>query len=177
MNTFLSRLNAMFAFSLSVTAGVTFACFLTTHFNDNREDVSIDINRIIVKNMEEFYVGQKHDLGHLQFSLKANMTPVFNWNCKQLFLYLLAEYETTKNKVNQVVLWDKIIMRGQDANLNINKMNTKYYFFDDGSDLRGRKVTLSLHWNVIPNSGYLWRVRGNGNLTITVPDAYGTSRI
>lgn len=64
------------------------------------------------------------------------MTPVFNWNCKQLFLYLLAEYETKKNKVNQVVLWDKIILRGQDANIDLNKMNTKYYFFDDGSDLR-----------------------------------------
>lgn len=48
MNTFLSRLNALFAFSLSVTAGVTFACFLTTHFNDYSEDVDISINRIIV---------------------------------------------------------------------------------------------------------------------------------
>jgi len=48
MNTFLSRLNAIFAFSLSVTAAVTFACFVTTHFNDYSEDVNISIDRMIV---------------------------------------------------------------------------------------------------------------------------------
>ena len=46
MNTFLSRLNALFAFALSVTAAVTFACFLTTHFLDYQEDVSIEIDKI-----------------------------------------------------------------------------------------------------------------------------------
>ena len=66
----------------------------------------------------------------------TDLTDVFNWNCKQLFLYLLAEYETKDNKVNQVVLWDKIIKRGDNAVLNLKKMNTKYYFFDDGNFLR-----------------------------------------
>ena len=46
MNNFLSRLNALFAFSLSVTAAVTFACFLTTHFIDYGQDVEIDIEKI-----------------------------------------------------------------------------------------------------------------------------------
>lgn len=46
MNTFLSRLNSLFAFSLSVTASVTFACFLTTHFLDYSQDVKIDIDKI-----------------------------------------------------------------------------------------------------------------------------------
>jgi len=48
----------------------------------------------------------------------------------------MAEYETPDNKVNQVVLWDRIIRRGDDAYLNLKKVNTKYYFFDDGSNLR-----------------------------------------
>ena len=46
MNTFLSRLNALFAFSLSVTASLTFACFLTTHFLDYGQDVNIEIEKI-----------------------------------------------------------------------------------------------------------------------------------
>ena len=48
MNTFLSRLNALFAFSLTVAAAVTFATFLTTHFRDNTEFVDIDVNKVIV---------------------------------------------------------------------------------------------------------------------------------
>uniref|UniRef100_H2Z5U4 Signal peptidase complex subunit 3 n=1 Tax=Ciona savignyi TaxID=51511 RepID=H2Z5U4_CIOSA len=177
MNTFLSRLNTLFAFSISVVAAVTFACFLTTHFLDYTQDVNIEVKKAIVKNMEEFYVGEKHDLGHLKFSLKANMTPIFNWNCKELFLYIMAEYETTKNKVNQVVLWDKIINRGEDAVLNLKNVHAKYYFFDDGSALRGNNVTLSLHWNVIPNAGYLWRVKGRQDLSYVLPDTYVASRM
>ena len=66
---------------------------------------------------------------------QADLSPLFNWNVKQLFLYLTAEYETKTNKVNQVVLWDKIIQRGENAVLDYRSMNTKYYFWDDGNGL------------------------------------------
>ena len=39
-------------------------------------------------------------------------------------------------KFNQVVIWDKIILRGDNALLNYHGMNTKYYFFDDGLGLK-----------------------------------------
>ena len=78
-----------------------------------------------------------HDcLGFLTFDLQADLTPLFNWNVKQLFLYLTAEYETRNNVVNQVVLWDKIIQRGENAILDYRSMNTKYYFWDDGNGLK-----------------------------------------
>ena len=44
----------------------------------------------------------KNDLGVLRFDLTADLTPVFNWNVKQLFLYLIAEYTSEKHEVNQV---------------------------------------------------------------------------
>lgn len=36
----------------------------------------------------------------------------------------------------QVVLWDKIILRGENAVLDFKNMNTKYYFWDDGNGLK-----------------------------------------
>ena len=36
----------------------------------------------------------------------------------------------------QVVLWDKIIQRGENAILDYRSMNTKYYFWDDGNGLK-----------------------------------------
>lgn len=36
------------------------------------------------------------------FDLQANLNPLFNWNAKQLFVFLMAEYETVDNKLNQV---------------------------------------------------------------------------
>ena len=35
---------------------------------------------------------------------QADLNPLFNWNVKQLFLYLTAEYQTPSNELNQVVL-------------------------------------------------------------------------
>ena len=39
-------------------------------------------------------------------------------------------------KLNQVVLWDKIIVRGSKANLDLKNMNLKYPFYDDGNGLK-----------------------------------------
>lgn len=48
---------------------------------------------------------------------------------QQLFLFFLQ-------KLNQVVIWDKIIRRGENAILDYKSMNTKYYFWDYGNGLR-----------------------------------------
>jgi len=32
----------------------------------------------------------------------AHLTSLFNWNVKQLFVYMTAEYETPTNALNQV---------------------------------------------------------------------------
>ncbi|CAF4454010.1 unnamed protein product, partial [Adineta steineri] len=68
--------------------------------------------------------------------MDMNLNPLFDWNVKQLFLYLIAEYVTPANSLNQVILWDKIIKRGENANINIRDLATKYYFWDDGEHLR-----------------------------------------
>lgn len=55
------------------------------------------------KNVPDYSASrEKNDLGFLTFDLQTDLTPLFNWNVKQLFLYLTAEYETEANKINQV---------------------------------------------------------------------------
>ena len=130
------------------------------------------------------------------FDLQADLTPLFNWNAKQLFVFLTAEYETVDNKLNQVtclisaklsvlkcniiyqvVLWDKIIRRGENANLQLKNMNTNYYFWDDGNGLRGNpNVTLTLSWNIIPNAGTLPIVVGTGSHSFNFPKDYTNVR-
>ena len=105
---------------------------------------------------------KRNDLGFLSFDLKADLTPLFNWNVKQLFLYLTAEYETKQNvsvssitifqkslhnqqsiiilifvqKLNQVVLWDKIVVKGENYKIDMRSAKTKYQFWDDGDGLK-----------------------------------------
>lgn len=122
--------------------------------------------------------------------------PLFNWNVKQLYVFLTAEYETAENKlnqvrqlvipklfflkhhiINQVVLWDKIIRRGENANLKLKNMNPTYYFLDDGNGLRGNQnVTLTLSWNITPNAGILPIVAGTGSHSFSFPKDYTNAR-
>ncbi|WAQ98666.1 SPCS3-like protein [Mya arenaria] len=146
MNTALARLNTIFAFTLSVMAGLTFLCFLSTFFNEHKADVSINTAKVIVKNVPDYSAGrEKNDLGFI--------------------------------KLNQVVVWDKIIRRGENSILDYRKANTKYYFWDFGNGLRGNKnVTLSLSWNVIPNAGTLPKIMGTGQHKIEFPAEYSPNR-
>ncbi|VDI46538.1 signal peptidase complex subunit 3-like [Mytilus galloprovincialis] len=178
MNTVLSRLNTIFAFTLSVMAGLTFCCFLTTFFNDHKAPVYLGTGRVIVKNVPDYSAGrEKNDLGFVVFDMQADLSKIFNWNVKQLFLYLTAEYESKAHVLNQVVIWDKIIKRGENSLLDYRSSNTKYYFWDYGNGLKGNKnVTLTLSWNVIPNAGTLPKVMGEGQHRVKFPDEYQSSK-
>jgi len=179
MNTVLARANTIFAFTLTVLAALTFGCFLSTAFNVHYSAVDIETNTALVKNVPDYSASRElNDLGFVTFNLNADLNGLFNWNVKQLFIYLTAEYSTLNNKLNQVVIWDKIIRRGENAVLNLKDTKAKYYFFDDGHGLRSNKnVTLTLSWNVIPNAGTLPKVRGAGNYQMEFPDDYSSTRL
>ncbi|KAL6435685.1 signal peptidase complex subunit 3 [Cataglyphis hispanica] len=179
MHTVLTRGNAILAYTLSVSACLTFCCFLSTVFIDYRANATLNTVKVVVKNVADYSASrEKNDLGYLTFDLQTDLTPLFNWNVKQLFLYLTAEYQTPNNEFNQVVVWDKIVLRGDNAALDFKNMNTKYYFWDDGKGLRGNKnITLTLSWNIIPNAGLLPSVSALGSHTFAFPSEYTTLRV
>ncbi|XP_033126500.1 signal peptidase complex subunit 3-like [Anneissia japonica] len=147
MNTVLSRLNTIFAFTLSVMAALTFGCFLTTAFNDNLAPVHIDTFKHSVKQQWQ-------------------SIPDLKW------------FMNIRNVLNQVVLWDKIILRGNNALLDYRSIKMKYPFFDDGNGLKGHdNITLSLSWNVIPNAGMLPRIYGDGQTSFSLPIEYSNRQM
>lgn len=110
---------------------------------------------------------------YTDFLFKANVGTLFNWNVKQLFVFLAAEYKTTNNVMNQIVLWDKIIRRGEGYDIHYSSINGKYPFWDDGFGLRNNNnVTLKFYWNVIPNAGLMPLRSGNDQITFSFPPTY-----
>uniref|UniRef100_A0A2P2HWQ4 Signal peptidase complex subunit 3 n=1 Tax=Hirondellea gigas TaxID=1518452 RepID=A0A2P2HWQ4_9CRUS len=171
----LNRVNALAAFSLSALTVLTFMCYGSTVFKDSTRPVSIGAANIILKNVPDYVVSRdKNDLGVLRFDLNADFTPIFNWNVKQLYVYLIAEYTSASNDINQVILWDRILLRGLDNSvLNLRNENLKYYFWDDGHGLLGNNnVTLKLAWNIIPNAGQLPLWSGIGSYRLSFPEKY-----
>ncbi|KAG7991508.1 hypothetical protein I3843_02G080000 [Carya illinoinensis] len=91
----------------------------------------------------------------LTFKIAADLQSMFTWNTKQVFVFLAAEYETPKNSLNQVSLWDGIIPSKEHAKFSIHTTN-KYRFVDQGSNLRGKEFNLTLHWHVMPKTGKMF---------------------
>lgn len=49
----------------------------------------------------------------MRFDIRADLQPLLtSYNTKQLFLYLTAEYNDAEGAEHEVVLWDRIITRG-----------------------------------------------------------------
>merc|ERR1740117_1150263 len=111
------------------------------------------------------------DRAFIYFDISADLETVFNWNVKQLFLFVVAEYESTTNKVNQVVIWDKIITEKENAKLELTNVPNKYYLTDQRDELRNTEITLSLRWDIMPITGVLAEHQ-QGNYTHTLPSKY-----
>lgn len=92
----------------------------------------------------------------IQFDMDADLTPLFNWNTKQVFVYLTAEYAGKKDgSSNKVTYWDKIIMSKEDAKIHLRDQRAKYSVWDVEKSFRERDAVLRLEWNIQPHIGPL----------------------
>ncbi|XP_027363312.1 signal peptidase complex subunit 3B-like isoform X2 [Abrus precatorius] len=91
----------------------------------------------------------------MTMNVSADLQSLFTWNTKQVFVFLAAEYETSKNSMNQISLWDGVIPSKDHAKFWIHTSN-KYRFIDQGSNLRGKEFNLTMHWHVMPKTGRMF---------------------
>ena len=76
----------------------------------------------------DYYDNSGNDQAFINFDLKADLSPLFNWNVKALYLYLTAEYITDNNILNEMVLWDKIVMNGEKMDLEMKSAKVSEIF-------------------------------------------------
>lgn len=95
------------------------------------------------------------DRALLSFDLKVDLAPAFHWNIKQLFVYVVAQYET-EGRMNQVVLWDKIVEAADPKIIDESNVFVKYALVDQGDELRGKNVKLQLQWDHMPITGFVY---------------------
>uniref|UniRef100_A0A7N0V200 Signal peptidase complex subunit 3 n=1 Tax=Kalanchoe fedtschenkoi TaxID=63787 RepID=A0A7N0V200_KALFE len=166
MHSFWYRMNALLTFSLTILA---LLCGLAS-FSDNF-NWPAPVAEVQVLNVNWF---KKHPNGNdevsLTMNISADLQSMFTWNTKQVFVFLAAEYETPKNALNQISLWDDIIPSKEDAKFQIHTTN-EYRFTDQGSNLRGKAINLTLHWHVMPKTGKMFadKIVMNG---FRLPDQY-----
>ncbi|RRT49300.1 hypothetical protein B296_00031107 [Ensete ventricosum] len=166
MHSFGYRLNTLLTFALLLLAVLCGAASFLDAFNSplsasssyvqaNAQVPSVFSSHVVKVNRFRRQLNGADEVS-LTFNVSLDMKRLFTWNTKQVFVFLAAEYETPKNALNQISLWDHIIL-DKDQAMFQTKVTTKYPLIDQGSNLRGRKVDLILHWHVMPKTGRMIR--------------------
>ncbi|KAK0719602.1 signal peptidase subunit [Lasiosphaeris hirsuta] len=75
-------------------------------------------NLQVVRGRPHYYSSKKEEYAIIKFSLDADLSSLFTWNTKQVFVYVTAEWPSTSTTgvtiasnatANQAVIWDAII--------------------------------------------------------------------
>ena len=110
----------------------------------------------VVKAISRPYSRKEQEIAWFRFDVQADLSPLFTWNTKQLFVYVVAEYTNQKGFVNEVVMWDRIVRRKRDGKLNIEAARAKYPIRDPSLSFKNATaVDFTLRYNVMPWIGAL----------------------
>ncbi|KAH7916614.1 signal peptidase 22 kDa subunit [Hygrophoropsis aurantiaca] len=156
MHSIYSRVNAVSGLWSTCLMVLLGAIALSSMFlsADPKGDVSVTSLKVFHGKAKR-YPYKKQEFGFVNFNITADLTPLFNWNTKQLFLYLEAEYTNAQGVKNDVVLWDRIVRRKEDAVINFSGKN-KYKFRDLSKTFKNvAPAHYALKYNVMPYVGML----------------------
>ncbi|KAJ8515950.1 hypothetical protein ONZ45_g6685 [Pleurotus djamor] len=142
MHILFARLNNGSSLLSSCMMGLLLAITLTTFLftAEPKGNLAIGSIRVLEGRNPPRYVA-KQEVGVVRLNVTADLTPLFHWNTKQIFLSLRGEYNNTEGVQDEVVIWDRIVRRKEDAVLNIAAKD-QYHLRDMGS---GASLTRSTH--------------------------------
>jgi signal peptidase complex subunit 3 len=167
------RLSALFA--LSVSLGLTLVLFITVStwfMNSTPGPIQVEFYQLGMNKANDGYnrkFQRVTDAATLKLNIQADFKPLFHWNVKEIFAYLVLEYESSEYGRNEVVIWDRIITQQDPYLINVDNAGNKYPIVDIGDNLGGTKATLKLKWNTVPWTGFLFDTVQTGEKQIQFP--------
>eukprot|EP00808_Paulinella_micropora_P002730 g81618.t1 len=172
MNSIFSRAHVLFFFALSMLAVAAAACALSYFAFD--PPVQVELPKVEVLALRPMHRYIKGDIAIMELAIESDLTALWNWNVKQVFVWVTAQYVTKNSVNNTVVLWDRIIQYEDEAYLSIEEEEVEYPLIDVDKDLRSLPVQLTLQWDVMPNVGFLKQGGGSAHnsQTLTMPARY-----
>ncbi|KPI41831.1 Microsomal signal peptidase subunit 3 [Cyphellophora attinorum] len=131
MHTAFNRLSSTFGFfttCAALAAGVI-ALLTVLPFPPITEhpSASISVSKVeVVKGRPHYHSSKREEYAQIRFDLNADLSPLFNWNTKQLFVYVTANYPSSAGGVSEAVIWDAIIPSPQSP-YSFDNLKTQYW--------------------------------------------------
>ncbi|RVD81782.1 uncharacterized protein DFL_009631 [Arthrobotrys flagrans] len=158
MHSSLVRLQQVFGFLTTVSFVLASIIALTSYTYPMNPTASIKINDIAVikRRSGGYYSTRQNEYANIKFDLDADFESLYNWNTKQIFVWISATYGGDRYPTNEAVIWDKIITAAAPSKkLTLKNIKAKYNIHDITGEYAQRNATLKLSWNVQPHVGVL----------------------
>ncbi|KAJ5104669.1 Signal peptidase 22kDa subunit [Penicillium alfredii] len=116
MHSCLNRAQSVFGFFTTVALVVSaLAALSVVLFPTDEVKTAVELKNVhVVKGRPHYYSSKREEYAQLRFDLDADLSPLFNWNTKQLFVYVYATYSSSDRAdsavpASEAVVWDAII--------------------------------------------------------------------
>lgn len=115
MHTALNRLQTTlsFASSCALTVACIIALLSVVPFPAPSSSPSASVhaaNVQVVKGRPHYYSSKREEYAQIRFDLDADLSSLFTWNTKQVFVYVTANYPSnSEGGSSEAVIWDTII--------------------------------------------------------------------
>ncbi|KDN41429.1 signal peptidase 22 kDa subunit [Tilletiaria anomala UBC 951] len=158
MHTTFQRLNSVTAFGtstiLALLAIIAFFSFPVSY--KPRGTVEVHSLKVVSGRAQYHFDRREQEYLTTEFDIDADFSGLFNWNTKQVFVSLAAEYISSKHPQNQVVVWDHIIRSKADAHVQAKGNLNKYGFREVSKSFNNiTQAEFILKWNTMPYVGAL----------------------
>ncbi|KAF2276442.1 signal peptidase 22 kDa subunit [Westerdykella ornata] len=114
MHSTVVRLQNVFSFFTTVAFCVAAVIALSSFINPQVPTASIrlrDVQVYVRKGRPFYYSQKKEEYAYMSFDLDADLSTLFNWNTKQVFVYVKAVYPSHKPGLpdSEAIIWDAIL--------------------------------------------------------------------
>jgi signal peptidase complex subunit 3 len=129
MHSALVRLQNVFGFFTTVAFSVAAVIALSSFITPQSPSANIQLRNVqVVKGRPHYYSSKREEYAHVKFDLDAgtsllqthcsappnhasDLTTLFSWNTKQVFLYLKAVYPSARasEPASEAIIWDAIL--------------------------------------------------------------------
>ncbi|KEF51514.1 uncharacterized protein A1O9_12431 [Exophiala aquamarina CBS 119918] len=117
MHNTLNRLQTTFGFfttcAFTLAAIIAALSLVPIPAQTSSPSASIAVRNVqVVKGRPHYYSEKREEYAQIRFDLDADLSSLFNWNTKQLFVYVTVNYPSSKDGksgMSEAVIWDAII--------------------------------------------------------------------
>lgn len=140
---------------------------------------SISVRNVqVVKGRPHYYSPKREEYASIRFDLDADLSSLFTWNTKQLFVYIMASYPSSSNVgagSSDAVLWDAIIP-APSTPYSLQNLKARYFPNKSPNNAKARKSSTSSKTKELVKPGVLALKNQKPKYQITDPSGIMSER-